>query len=100
MQAKDRQAQASASQFDSDDYYVVLGISRDADEAAIKKAYRKLAIQWHPVSKRTINSTIQDKNPDNKEEAEETFKKIGEAYAVLSDPDKRAVFDKYGKKGL
>ena len=43
---------------------------------------------------------VQDKNPDNKLEAEETFKKIGEAYSVLSDSDKRAVFDKYGKEGL
>jgi DnaJ homolog subfamily B member 6 len=42
----------------------------------------------------------QDKNPDNKELAEETFKKIGEAYSVLSDPEKRRVFDKYGKKGM
>jgi DnaJ-class molecular chaperone len=68
---------------------VVLGITRDADENAIKKAYRKLAIQWHP-----------DKNPDNQKEAEEVFKKIGEAYAVLSDKEKKQIFDKYGKEGL
>lgn len=48
-----------------------------------------LAIKWHP-----------DKNPDNKEVAEETFKKIGEAYAVLSDQEKRRMFDKYGKEGM
>ena len=68
---------------------MVLGVAKDANEGDIKKAYRKLAIQWHP-----------DKNPDNAKEAEEVFKKIGEAYAVLSDKEKRAVFDKYGKEGL
>lgn len=68
---------------------MVLGIARDADENAIKKAYRKLAIQWHP-----------DKNPDNQKEAEEVFKKIGEAYAVLSDKEKKPIYDKYGKDGL
>jgi len=68
---------------------VVLGVKKDANENEIKKAYRKLAIQWHP-----------DKNPDNTKEAEEVFKKIGEAYAVLSDNEKRSVFDKYGKEGL
>lgn len=94
------QASAPKSQFDSDDYYVVLGISRDADEAAIKKAYRVLAIKWHPVSIKTNLTLVQDKNPDNLAEAEETFKKIGEAYSVLSDPEKRRVFDKYGKKGM
>ena len=67
----------------------MLGIAKDADDAAIKKAYRVLAIKWHP-----------DKNPDNKEVSEETFKKIGEAYAVLSDPEKRKMFDKYGKEGM
>ena len=68
---------------------MVLGVGRNANENDIKKAYRKLAIQWHP-----------DKNPENPKEAEEVFKKIGEAYAVLSDKEKREVFDKYGKEGL
>jgi DnaJ family protein B protein 6 len=67
------------------DYYEVLSISRDASPDQIKKAYRKLALKWHP-----------DKNPDNKEHAEEVFKEIGEAYTVLSDPDKRAHYDRYG----
>ena len=67
----------------------MLGVSRSADDSEIKKAYRKLAVQWHP-----------DKNPDNQKAAEEVFKKVGEAYAVLSDKEKRAVFDKYGKEGL
>ena len=49
---------------------------------------------------KTNLTLIQDKNPDNQAEAEETFKKIGEAYSVLSDPEKRRVFDKYGKKGM
>lgn len=51
--------------------------------------YRKLALKWHP-----------DKNPDNKQQAEENFKEISEAYDVLSDPEKRQVYDRYGKEGL
>ena len=74
---------------ESDDYYEVLGVSRDANEEQIKKAYRKLAIKWHP-----------DKNPNNKEQAEEMFKRISEAYDVLSNQEKRLVYDKYGKEGL
>jgi DnaJ family protein B protein 6 len=67
------------------DYYEVLGVSRDASSDQIKRSYRKLALKWHP-----------DKNPDNMQEAEEAFKTIGEAYTVLSDPDKRAHYDRYG----
>ena len=59
------------------DYYQVLNVDRDADEDEIKKAYRKLAIQFHP-----------DKNPNNKE-AEDKFKEATEAYEVLRDPEKR-----------
>lgn len=66
------------------DYYELLGVSKSADEQTIKKAYRKLAVQYHP-----------DKNPGNKE-AEEKFKEISEAYEVLSDKDKRATYDQYG----
>lgn len=68
----------------SKDYYEVLGVAKDADETTIKKAYRKLAMKYHP-----------DRNPDNKE-AEEKFKEIGEAYEVLSDADKRAAYDRMG----
>ncbi|KAI9290902.1 heat shock protein DnaJ, partial [Neoconidiobolus thromboides FSU 785] len=56
------------------DYYTILGVSKEDDEEGIKKAYRKLSLKWHP-----------DKNPDNKSNAEEKFKKISEAYQVLSD---------------
>jgi len=70
-----------------EDYYTLLGVSRDADQNDIKKAYRKLAMQYHP-----------DRNPDNKE-AEDKFKKIGEAYAILSDPQKRAQYDRFGTAG-
>jgi molecular chaperone DnaJ len=68
----------------SKDYYSVLGVARDAGEAELKKAYRTLARQHHP-----------DKNP-NDARAEERFKEISEAYAVLSDPDKRAQYDRFG----
>jgi molecular chaperone DnaJ len=66
------------------DYYDVLGVPRDADDKAIKGAYRKLALQYHP-----------DRNPGDKE-AEERFKQINEAYAVLSDGEKRARYDRFG----
>jgi len=71
------------------DYYDLLGVSKSVSDAELKKAYRKLALKWHP-----------DKNPDNKEEAEHRFKEISEAYDVLSDKDKRSVYDSYGKEGL
>ncbi|HYW30011.1 MAG TPA: molecular chaperone DnaJ [Gemmatimonas sp.] len=70
------------------DYYAVLGVERDAADDDIKKAYRRLAMQWHP-----------DKNNGAKE-AEEKFKTISEAYDVLRDPQKRAAFDRYGEAGL
>lgn len=67
-----------------DDYYSLLGVDRNASQEEIKKAYRRLALQYHP-----------DRNPGNKE-AEEMFKKISEAYQVLSDPEKREMYDTYG----
>ena len=70
------------------DYYEVLGLNRDASDSEIKSKYRKLAIKYHP-----------DKNPDNKE-AEEKFKEAAEAYDVLSDPNKRQIYDQYGHSGL
>ncbi|XP_031551238.1 dnaJ homolog subfamily B member 6-like [Actinia tenebrosa] len=71
------------------DYYEILEISRSATEADIKKAYRKLALLWHP-----------DKNPDIKEAAEEKFKEISEAYEVLSNKERRDIYDRYGRDGL
>ena len=70
------------------DYYEVLDVNRDADDEEIKKAYRKLAIQFHP-----------DKNPDNKE-AEDKFKEATEAYEVLRDAEKRQQYDRFGHAGL
>ena len=70
------------------DYYEVLGVSRNATDEEIKKAYRKKAIQYHP-----------DKNPGDKE-AEEKFKEAAEAYDVLSNKEKRAKYDQFGHAGL
>jgi molecular chaperone DnaJ len=69
------------------DYYEVLGVARDASEKDVKAAYRKLAVKYHP-----------DKNPGDKE-AEERFKEAAEAYAVLSDGEKRAQYDRFGHSG-
>src|SRR5881392_2817185 len=66
------------------DYYEVLGVGRSATEEEVKRAYRKLAVKFHP-----------DKNPDDPR-AEEKFKELGEAYDVLMDADKRAAYDRFG----
>ncbi|KAM8881056.1 dnaJ homolog subfamily B member 6b [Synchiropus picturatus] len=71
------------------EYYHILGVHKNSSQDDIKKAYRKLALKWHP-----------DKNPDNKEEAERRFKELSEAYEVLSDENKRNIYDRYGKEGL
>ena len=71
-----------------EDYYDILGISKGASAAEIKKAYRKMALKYHP-----------DKNPDNKE-AEEKFKKAAEAYEVLSDADKKSRYDQFGHQAF
>ncbi len=70
------------------DYYEILGVDKSCSTSEIKKAYRKLALKYHP-----------DRNPDNKE-AEEKIKLINEAYQVLIDDKKRAIYDRYGKEGL
>ncbi|XP_058750307.1 uncharacterized protein LOC131623318 [Vicia villosa] len=71
------------------DYYNILKVEKNATDDELKKAYRKLAMKWHP-----------DKNPNNKKEAETKFKQISEAYEVLSDSQKRAIYDQYGEEGL
>lgn len=70
------------------DYYEVLGVEKNATDEELKKAYRKLAKKYHP-----------DANPDNKEEAEKNFKEVNEAYEVLSDKQKRQMYDQFGFNG-
>jgi molecular chaperone DnaJ len=70
---------------DADDYYAILGVGRDADDKTLKAAFRKKAVQHHP-----------DKNPGDAG-AEAKFKEVNEAYSILSDPEKRAAYDRYGK---
>ena len=70
------------------DYYEILGVTRTCTEVELKSAYRKLALQFHP-----------DRNPNN-HDAEDKFKEVSEAYAVLADSEKRAVYDRYGHAGL
>ncbi|KAJ8910475.1 hypothetical protein NQ315_002728 [Exocentrus adspersus] len=70
------------------DYYKVLRIPKSATKEDIRKAYRKLALKWHP-----------DKNPNNTEESNRKFREISEAYEVLSDNKKKKMYDQYGKKG-
>jgi molecular chaperone DnaJ len=71
------------------DYYEILGVARDAAADQLKSAYRKAALRWHP-----------DRNPDNKQEAEHNFRQASEAYSVLSDPQKRSIYDRFGHAGL
>src|SRR6056297_2263691 len=70
------------------DYYEILGARRDADEQELKSNYRKIALKYHP-----------DKNPGDKE-AEQKFKEAAEAYEILSDPEKRKRYDRYGHDGV
>lgn len=73
----------------SEDYYEILGVAKTATEDDIRKGYRRQALRWHP-----------DKNPDNKDAAEKRFKMVSEAYEVLSNKEKREIYDRYGKEGL
>ena len=73
---------------DKRDYYEVLGVNKGSSDAEIKKAYHKLAMKYHP-----------DKNPGDKT-AEEKFKEINEAYEILSDPDKKDKYDRFGFAGV
>ena len=69
-------------------HYETLGVAKDADAKAIKRAYRKLAVKWHP-----------DRNRENQKDATAEFQRIGEAYSILSDPNERAAYDRHLRSG-
>ncbi|HHT9134089.1 MAG TPA: DnaJ domain-containing protein, partial [Candidatus Avalokitesvara rifleensis] len=73
---------------DDEDYYRILGVDRNASQEDVKKAYRKMALKYHP-----------DRNPGDKG-AEQSFKRAAEAYEILGDPDKRKRYDTYGREGI
>jgi DnaJ-class molecular chaperone len=73
----------------SNNYYTLLGVSKESTQEDIKKAYKKMAMQWHP-----------DKNQDDPEKAEKKFKDIANAYQILSDPQKKHIYDQFGENGL
>lgn len=87
--SKRRNLERKPRTLENECYYKILQIQRDSDENDIKKAYRKLAMRWHP-----------DKNKNDPERATEMFKLVAEAFEVLSDPEKRQVYDKYGRDGI
>ncbi|XP_064402193.1 dnaJ homolog subfamily B member 6-B-like [Halichondria panicea] len=80
---------AKRDAWDDISYYELLQVEPNASTDDIKKAYKRMALKWHP-----------DKNPDSVEEADKVFKLVAQAYEVLSDPQKRDVYDRYGKEGL
>ena len=73
----------------STDYYKILGVKKDANKKAVTKAYRKLALKYHP-----------DKNPKNKAKATQKFEELSTAYEVINDPEKRRIYDQVGEEGL
>ncbi|CAL4080945.1 unnamed protein product, partial [Meganyctiphanes norvegica] len=88
-QPDDMEFEDAPPEADMVEFYKCLELSRGCTAAEIKKAYRRLALKWHP-----------DKNPDNQDEATKRFKELSEAYEVLSDEKKRKIYDQYGKEGL
>ena len=84
-----QQQQQRKKEPEGEDYYKVMGVRRDATEDEIKKAFKKLAIKYHP-----------DKNQDDPEKAKEQFQKIANAYETLSDPDKRRIYNQQGEEGV
>lgn len=91
--ARSNSSSSSTKQFNSDDYYEVLGLPRRSKSKDIKKAYRKLALQYHP-------DKVKSDDEKEKQKSEDIFIKVSEAYAVLSDDKKKEIYDKFGKAGL